>query len=129
MKAFRYGSDNRPPGIGTVPKGALRYEPHPEFRWGVAVYDRPLDESELRDFELFYAAPAESVPDVVQGLVLDMLRMGVVEAALDLVDEDMHLFEMAVGQQLEQQRLRVPGGRAAIAPLVLAELRRSKERT
>lgn len=59
-REYRYALVNRPAMLGTVPKGFARIDPRPGdaedhndvARHGVVVYDHPLSEKEVKDFEL-----------------------------------------------------------------------------
>lgn len=60
MEEFRYYLKNRPPAIGTHPKGAVnvvsfdkRTEVHPGiYAWGYVDYTAPLSYEEIINFEL-----------------------------------------------------------------------------
>ena len=67
---YRYGCRNRPPNFATVPKGSIRYEPHPDFRHGVVVYERLLLSEEVRAYELLYLPTEEEVERRIQDLVI-----------------------------------------------------------
>ena len=73
----RYGAQYRPPGFGTVPKGMVRVDPPlpgvPETRHGVAVFDRPLTDEEVRGYEL---APYIPLADVVDRMFARVDRYG-----------------------------------------------------
>lgn len=55
-KEYRYGLVNRPPSLGTVPKGFTSHDPSNNgidgVRHGIVTYDRPLTDSEVKQYEL-----------------------------------------------------------------------------
>ena len=52
---YLYGMRARPIGPGAQPKGILEFYPpilqYPQY-WNIVVYDRPLTEQEISDYEL-----------------------------------------------------------------------------
>lgn len=67
MKVYRYYCQYRPPMPGSIPRKGLvhvaDYDYPQSFNgisaWGIAEYDRPLDKSEISDYEL---APSKNNP-------------------------------------------------------------------
>lgn len=55
-KTFRYGLINRPPSIGTLPKGEYTYSEDNEgidrVRHGIVTYTKELTDQEVKTFEL-----------------------------------------------------------------------------
>jgi hypothetical protein len=76
-REYRYGAENRPPGFATVPKGYVRTEPplahDPRTRHGVVVYDRPLTEDEVRQYQL---VPYMPLAEVAESIVARLSRYG-----------------------------------------------------
>lgn len=101
VKEYRYGAVNRPIGYATAPKGVLRVDPpilgEPRTRHGVAVYDHPLTDEEVRGFELVPYMPLASVITKV----LDKLpyRESYVEAARE---GDTGVLRSGLGSRLER---------------------------
>jgi len=126
---YRYACLNRPPGFATVPKGSIRYEPHPDFRHGVVVYERPLLPEDARAYELKYLPTEEEVEQCVQAIA-DAIQYPT--EALDLAKDDPLAFEQQVGYAWEcfplftrrpdAVLLHLPTPRATLARRVLAAL-------
>lgn len=74
-RLYRYGCQNRPPGIGTVPQG-WTLEEHPDFRLGVVVYDEPLSEDQIRSYELVKIADPEDDATIVAGVAASLRPYG-----------------------------------------------------
>ena len=53
MQVYRYGMRLRGFSPGAQPKGVIDVQDDPSERyWCIIVYDRPLTEQEIRDYEL-----------------------------------------------------------------------------
>lgn len=66
MQEWKYACVNRPPGLGSVPRGFIRCErPNPKVpmaRHGFVVYDRELSELDCYDYEVY---PYRSLGEIV----------------------------------------------------------------
>ena len=107
-KRYCYGLVNRPASIGAVPKGEFTIEPSLEgegsnfSRHGVIVYDRPLSEKELYDFELSVIADNDLVEELAIFTAINMKEYA--QEYLRMADESDDDFKNHVVDQLKNLR-------------------------
>jgi len=118
----KYGAVYRPIAFAQVPPGYVAVEKHPNFRHGVAVYERELTPSEVESFEL--------VPLVPTSTIIEKLA----EPFREYADEYLQMnekypsdLEVMIGQAFEKLNLYPGDGkfdRAGFTKAVVAKLKR-----
>lgn len=77
VREYRYGVQNRPVHHGNVPQGHVRVDRalahDPRTRWGIVVYNRPLTEDEVRQYQL---VPHMPLAEVVESVVARLSKYG-----------------------------------------------------
>jgi len=58
--------------MGTVPDGYIRTETHPDFKFGLVVYKRPLDVAKVKSFELMLIPTKAEIDQVVKDIIEEM---------------------------------------------------------
>ena len=58
---FKYILRNRPYAYSHMPNGDIGHEDHPVWRWGMVCYDHPLDEAQIKSYELIPVASYEQI--------------------------------------------------------------------
>ena len=118
----KYGAHFRPIAFAQVPAGFVAVEKHPNFRHGVAVYERELTPREVESFELVPLVPAA---EIVEKLV-EPFREYADEYIQDYEDHPQDL-EVMVGHNFDKLNLYPGDGkfdRAEFTKAVVAKLKR-----
>lgn len=104
----RYGLVNRPPSIGSVPKGYIGHDPSNEgidgVRHGVLTYDRELTVAEVKQYELLPLDGKTGRPLEVQKFPQAVIRKAE-EAIATLVyvhDEHLDKEDESVKEEIEK---------------------------
>jgi len=118
----KYGAVYRPIAFAQVPNGFVAVEKHPNFRHGVAVYERELTPREVESFEL---VPLVPTAEIIEKLV---------EPFREYADEYIQMYadyprdlEVMVGQNFDKLNLYPSDGkfdRDAFTKAVVAKLKR-----
>lgn len=136
-----YGLRNRPPGPGAVPRGFVRVEPHPDFRYGAIVYPQPLDPAEARSYEITRILTPDELDVLAEEIAADLdypqenlemagedeagrrwFAQGVGNSATRTERAWRRWFAQGVGKQVQDRNLHV-GDRDVFAQRVLTHLR------
>jgi hypothetical protein len=105
-KEWKYGAQLRPASTFTLPKGFVRIEAHPHFKFGVAVYDHKLSDQDAEHFSLILFAPSSEIID----RIADKFKKYASSYVEDFSD-DMIPFEVLVGDVYAKLNLYPENGK------------------
>ncbi|WP_293000007.1 hypothetical protein [Nevskia sp.] len=105
---FRYAMVNRPPMVGSMPKGMFTVEPRPAAgqphhdmaRHGVAIFERELTDAETKSYELAPMLDGDAITAVANKIADQM--SGYADQYVGMADEEPAEFENAVRVRIER---------------------------
>lgn len=105
---FRYAMVNRPPMVGSMPKGMFTVEPRPAAgqphhdmaRHGVAIFERELTDAETKSYELAPMLDGDAITAVADKIADQM--SGYADQYVGMADEEPTEFENAVRVRIER---------------------------
>ena len=107
-KEYKYGLVNRPPSLGTVPKGFTDHDASNQgidgVRHGIVTYDRALSDSEVKQYELLPLSGKDGKPLEVPRFPAAVIRKAVEAiATLDYIkDEKLDVEEEGIKEESEK---------------------------